>query len=1101
VTGRLLARGTAGVVLLALSLGVPVMLVAGIGWPLPASLPSWDEATVVLTSPPSGRLVLNTVAVLCWICWAAFISQVAADLAWMARHGLRRPDRRTPLRGFTFALLAALLSGSFGTAAAVVAPLPGTVWSLDAAPAATAAADPGVEVVRAAEVDPVRHTGTVEGGGRRTALWDDPPAILGDPAATGTVLVQVAGQRHTVEVAEGDTLGDLAQAWLADPARWPEIEQLNRDRYPMHGGGHIEPDWVLVLPDDAAPPGAEPAEQPETADTADTEDPDGRPGLVHEVAKGDWMWHIADRYLADPQRYGEIAALNPELDARYDDYPDHIEPGDELLLPADADDRGPRHHATGDVTPVDEPPTPAPPEPEPAAPPPEAPDRSTGSPTPQPSPPSPVTPTDPDGVVPDPAVTPTPTPGPTSTTPEPTTSPPPSAGSDPSPGAAGDDADDQPAADDGDGVVLGDGSWIPWAVAAAVAAAMAVVWLQRRRRYRPRRLDDTDELFLEEDPDPAALDEPATVSRIRRALRLRSRGDIPRTALQPEPEPDAPAPAPGPGPEPESEVAQHVPAAGAGHDLQRPVAAVEPLPEGGIGIVGPGAESAARGALVAALSAGAPVDPDAQTEVVVPAEVMVTLLGADAVTLGTWRRLRVTPDLDSALAVVEARLLATARLLDEYETEDLAALRAAAPAERPVPPLLLIAASPQAEARMRTRNALGLGRGVGVSALLLGSWGHGPTVQVEVDGTCRPTGGGDLPAGIPARMAVVDQQAAFELLQTLREAHTGQAAPPAAPGTGPAATEPPATAGHGDAAVRDEKKAPSGRDDAQPPVPEPAEPAPAALEDGEEAGQEEQPAGAPTARAWVLGIPEIEGWQQAGRPLRKAAVELLVYLAVHPDGAAPDQIQEDIWPDSRRRLAATKLHTAASNLRHLLAAAAGADDEQAGAYVRKERGRYRLPAQPVEIDLWTLRAECDRARRATDPDQRVAALRRAVTAYRGELAAGREYEWVTGHRESARALALDVHTTLAGLIADDDPGEAARLLLAAVQVDPMAEAVYRQAMQACHRIGDAETIRNLLRQLAGQLDTVGGEPAAETIELAEKLRAELNQRPGPARDT
>jgi hypothetical protein len=45
-------------------------------------------------------------------------------------------------------------------------------------------------------------------------------------------------------------------------------------------------------------------------------------------------------------------------------------------------------------------------------------------------------------------------------------------------------------------------------------------------RYHPRRLADTDELYLE-DPDPAALDEPATVSRIRWALRTPSRGDVP----------------------------------------------------------------------------------------------------------------------------------------------------------------------------------------------------------------------------------------------------------------------------------------------------------------------------------------------------------------------------------------------------------------------------------------------------------------------------------------------------------------------------------------------------------------------------------------------
>jgi DNA-binding SARP family transcriptional activator/nucleoid-associated protein YgaU len=1110
VTGRLPARGTAALVLLVLGVGVPVMLAAGIGWPLPASLPSWEQATLVLTSPPSGRLVLNTVAVLCWVLWAAFISQVAADLAWMARHGLRRPDRHTPLRGFTFALLAALLSGSFGTAAAAVAPLPGQL--VDAAPVATAAAVPGPVTASTTGGAPARQAEPVDNQMRRRALWEDPPGILPDPAATGTVLVQAGTDRHTVEVAAGDTLWDLAQAWLGEAARWPEIEALNRDRYPMDGGAHIEPDWVLVLPDDAAPPATGPADQSATGD--DGEGGDGEPGLVHEVAEGDWMWHIADRYLGDPQRYPQIAAHNPTYAQQYPGWPDHIEPGDELVLPPDAHDSGPRRHATGEVAQADEPPAPRPPpapEPQPPAPSPSPPDGATGSPTPRPSPPSPVTPADPDGVVPDPA--PTSTPGPTATTSEPAGSPTPPA--DPSPGAgagsdpAGDDSGgNQPADDGGDGVVLGDGSWIPWAVAAAVAAAMAVVWLQRRRRYRPRRLDqidaDTAELYLEEDPDPAAgFEEPAAVSRIRRALRTRLRGGAPHPAGVPEPGPE-PDPATGSGPDPWLGAARPAPLAGVGHGEQPaplPVPAVEPPPEGGIGIVGPGAEAAARGALVAALSAGAPVDPDAQTEVILPAETMVTLLGADAVTLGTWRRLRVAPDLDAALAVVEARLLTTARLLDEYDLENLAALRAAAPAERPVPPLLLIAATPEVGVRMRTRNALGLGTGLGVSALLLGSWDHGPTIHIEADGTCRAATGGDLPPGIPPRMAVVDQQAASELLATLREAHTGQVAPPAAadPAPPPAtAAGTPTSAAHGDASVPDEKRTPFGRDDAPPPVPEPAPTPPGG---GEQAGQEQEPpVRVPTARVRVLGVPEIEGWQKAGRPLRKAAVELLTYLACHRDGAAPEQIQEDLWPDSRRRLAATKLHTAASNLRHLLAADA-ADHEQAGAYVRKEKGRYRIPAGPVEIDLWTLQSECARARAATDPAVRVAALRRACQAYRGELAAGRDYEWVTVHREAARALALDAHTTLAGLVADEDPQQAARLLLRAVEVDPMAEAVYRQAMRACHRTGDAETIRSLLRQLTGQLEAVGGEPADETTELAQKLRAELNQRPGRAGTT
>jgi hypothetical protein len=76
------------------------------------------------------------------------------------------------------------------------------------------------------------------------------------------------------------------------------------------------------------------------------------PSLVHVVDRGDWMWHIAGRYLGDEHRYPEIAALNPHLADRYTAFPDHIRPGDTLRLPSDARDGGMRPHATGQVTQV-----------------------------------------------------------------------------------------------------------------------------------------------------------------------------------------------------------------------------------------------------------------------------------------------------------------------------------------------------------------------------------------------------------------------------------------------------------------------------------------------------------------------------------------------------------------------------------------------------------------------------------------------------------------------------------------------------------------------------------------------------------------------------
>src|SRR5262249_13263576 len=70
---------------------------------------------------------------------------------------------------------------------------------------------------------------------------------------------------------------------------------------------------------------------------------------VYVVQRRDWPGHIGERYLGDFDRYPEIAALNPDLEARDHRFPDHIEGSWRIVLPADAHDRGPRLHATGHV--------------------------------------------------------------------------------------------------------------------------------------------------------------------------------------------------------------------------------------------------------------------------------------------------------------------------------------------------------------------------------------------------------------------------------------------------------------------------------------------------------------------------------------------------------------------------------------------------------------------------------------------------------------------------------------------------------------------------------------------------------------------------------
>jgi nucleoid-associated protein YgaU len=450
---------------------------------------------------------------------------------------------------------------------------------------------------------------------------------------------------------------------------------------------------------------------------------------VYAVRPGDSLWHIAQDCLGGGSRWPEIWQLNkgrfwPAVsgDTRLHD-PDLIFPGWTLRLPLGA--HAPTH--TPRATPAH--PTPG------------------GSAT--------------SGVSP---ATSSPAPGTAETSPAPSSRTADSDGVATAPAShtppAGDNGEPAPATippaqpgagADRTGLRLPSGSWIPWSLAGALMAALAVVGLQRRRRYRPRRLDGSAaDDRAEPGPAAAVLRHVQTWWRHRPVTETVDMGPTVHAA------PPTLAEAP---PQPEPAIQEW-----------------EPLTPGGLGLVGPGALAAARGALVTALAAGAPTDPHARTQVVIPLDAIVTLLGADAVRLGTWPRLQVTANLDDALALLEQRLLLAARLLDEHHADDVATLRPANPAPAPVPPMLLIAATPPVGVRARTRMILGLGVGAHVSAVLLGDWEHGATVRVDPDGTCHHDERSS-PAAVPERMAVLDADDAYQLLATLREAHTGEPNP------------------------------------------------------------------------------------------------------------------------------------------------------------------------------------------------------------------------------------------------------------------------------------------------------------------------------------
>jgi LysM repeat protein len=102
--------------------------------------------------------------------------------------------------------------------------------------------------------------------------------------------------------------------------------------------------------------------------------PADEPAPVYRVEKGDYLGHIAGRYLGDFNAYPRLARLNNIHD------PNRIRPGQLLHLPPEATDHGVRPHATGLVA--------VPPPPNGWTEPPPAPAEPPGSAVPAPPPPA-----------------------------------------------------------------------------------------------------------------------------------------------------------------------------------------------------------------------------------------------------------------------------------------------------------------------------------------------------------------------------------------------------------------------------------------------------------------------------------------------------------------------------------------------------------------------------------------------------------------------------------------------------------------------------------------------------------------------------------------
>lgn len=264
-------------------------------------------------------------------------------------------------------------------------------------------------------------------------------------------------------------------------------------------------------------------------------------------------------------------------------------------------------------------------------------------------------------------------------------------------------------------------------------------------------------------------------------------------------------------------------------------------------------------------------------------------------------------------------------------------------------------------------------------------------------------------------------------------------------------------------------------------------PQPAAAEAALEISANVVPADRPPLQLRLLGVPAVR-WPDAEHDVTTAIQprlrELVVFLAVHPEGTTRDALVNALWPANTSDKTNNALNTALSRLRNAIAKATGGtitDIAIVGG------GRYRLNPDLIEVDYWHLDRAVTARRTASTAQDRIDAYREVINLYTGPLADGIESEWLEPVREAVRRDVIDAAAALAHALRDVDPEQTLELLELARAFDPHNELLYRDIMRLQGRLGRLEAIPRTLALLTSKLAEIDDKPSPEATWLAANL--------------
>lgn len=239
-------------------------------------------------------------------------------------------------------------------------------------------------------------------------------------------------------------------------------------------------------------------------------------------------------------------------------------------------------------------------------------------------------------------------------------------------------------------------------------------------------------------------------------------------------------------------------------------------------------------------------------------------------------------------------------------------------------------------------------------------------------------------------------------------------------------------------------------------------------------------------RVLVLGEPRVEARRPVDETRRAISTELVVLLALHPEGVHPNVLGAALWPGGV---------TAEVRERTIQRAAAWLGEDSAGRPHLRRGDDGRLSLGPhVVVDWDVVRSLLARSRDGVDPATERELLGEALALAAAPVVAVRppgRYSWLARVRAErvSHDLLVDAAHRLVVLHRDaGDPASAQRVAWDAVQMAPGAELLWRDLLRAADATGGRDAVRDVVGILLTTLRAADvGDVSAATRALVEEL--------------